>query len=315
MNCHQCILYAVISTNLKCLIAGFLKKCLNNNQKPLLVLLGPTASGKTALSLEVAKKFNCEIISADSRQVYKYMDIGTDKILPTSRKGIPHYLIDVADPRERFTVADFKHLAEEKIEEILGRGKIPFIVGGTGLYIDVLTKNFSLPPENKRLRAQLEKELKKYGKAALYKKLKKLDSKNAAKIHPNNARYVIRAIEIFMATKSPKNDKRAEPKYEILQFGLNWPREKLFERIEMRVDAQLKKELIEETKLLLKMGYDKILPSMTSLGYKEIIKYLNGELTLEETAELLKKNTRNYAKRQITWFKRDKNIIWLDAQE
>lgn len=302
----------MLSSNLKKPVADFLKKCRDNQKKPLLVLLGPTASGKTALSLDVAEEFNCEIISADSRQVYKHMDIGTDKILPASREGIPHYLIDVADPSERFTVADFKHLAEEKIEDILRRGKIPFIVGGTGLYIDVLTKNFSLPPENKKLRAQLEKELKKYGKEFLHEKLKKLDPKNAEKIHPNNARYVIRAIEIFMSTKSPKNDKRAEPKYEILQFGLNLPREKLFKKIETRVNEQLKKGLIEETKSLLKMGYDKTLPSMSSLGYKEIIKYLDGELTLEAVAELLKKNTRNYAKRQITWFKRDKNIAWID---
>lgn len=305
----------MLSVNLKKHIANFLKKCRGNSKKPLIVLLGPTASGKTALSLKIAQEFNCEIISADSRQVYKYMDVGTDKISTEKRQGIPHYLIDVADPSQRFTVADFKRLAEEKIEEILGRGKIPFIVGGTGLYIDVLTKNFSLPPENKKLRAQLEKELEKYGKDFLHEKLKKLDPKNAEKIHPNNARYVIRAIEIFMATKSPKNDKRAESKYEVLQFGLNWPKEKLFERIEMRVDEQLKRGLIEETKRLLQMGYDKTLPSMSSLGYKEIIKYLDGELTLPEVVELLKKNTRNYAKRQITWFKRDKNIIWLDAQE
>lgn len=301
-------------SDLKKLVADFSEKCRSNQKKSLLVLLGPTASGKTALSLDVAEEFNCEIISADSRQVYRYMDIGTDKILPASRQGIPHYLIDVANPDERFTVADFKYWAEEKIKEILERGKIPFIVGGTGLYIDVLIKNFSLPPGNKALRAKLEKELKKYGKKYLYEKLKKLDPKNAEKIHPNNARYVIRAIEIFMATKSPKNDERAKPKYKILQFGLNWPREKLFERIEARVDEQLKKGLIEETKRLLEMGYDKNLPSMTSLGYKEIIKYLDGELTLEEASELLKKNTRNYAKRQITWFKRDKNIIWLNRQ-
>ncbi|MEK7171416.1 MAG: tRNA (adenosine(37)-N6)-dimethylallyltransferase MiaA [Patescibacteria group bacterium] len=293
-------------------IADFLEKCRDNGEKPLLVLLGPTASGKTALSLKIAHEFNCEIISADSRQVYKYMDIGTDKIPAEKRGGIPHYLIDVADPRERFTVADFKRLAEDKIEEILSRGGLPFIVGGTGLYIDVLTKNFSLPPENKILRAELEQELKEKGAEALHEKLKKLDPKNAEKIHPNNARYVIRAIEIFTATNAPKNDKRAESKYEVLQFGLNWPKEKLFERIEMRVDEQLRRGLIEETKRLLEMGYDKALPSMSSLGYKEIIKYLDGELTLETVAELLKKNTRNYAKKQITWFKRDKNILWLD---
>ncbi|MBI4994635.1 tRNA (adenosine(37)-N6)-dimethylallyltransferase MiaA [Candidatus Peregrinibacteria bacterium] len=305
----------MLKPNLKKYIADFLKKCRGSNKKPLLVLLGPTASGKTALSLKIAGEFNCEIISADSRQIYKYMDIGTDKVLAPDRKGIPHYLIDIAEPSERFTVADFKRLAEEKIEDILSHRKIPFIVGGTGLYIDVLTKNFSLPPENKKLRAELEAELKKYGKKYLHEKLKKLDPENAAKIHPNNARYVIRAIEIFMATNAAKNDKRAEPKYEILQFGLNWPKEKLFERIELRVDEQLKRGLIEETKHLLGMGYDKALPSMTSFGYKEIIKYLDRELTLLEATELLKKNTRDYAKRQITWFKRDKNIIWLNAQE
>lgn len=306
-------------------ISAFLK----NNKRPLLVLLGPTASGKTALSLEIAKKFNCEIISADSRQVYKYMDIGTDKIPMEKRCGIPHHLIDVVEPDVRFTVADFKKLAEEKIEEIHARGAVPFLVGGTGLYIRAITENFAIPAENPVIRAQIMKELEEHGALALHEKLKKLDPVNAEKIHPNNIPYVVRALEIFAATGKPKNAEKKSPKYSCLVLGINpfepneekqlklkrsqtSPRWKtLFEKIDMRVDEQISRGLVDETKKLLQMGFAKDLRSMNSLGYSEMIKYLEGELSLEEATKLLKHNTRCFAKRQMVWFKKDKLIFWL----
>jgi len=278
-----------------------------------IVLLGPTAAGKTALSIELAKKFGGEIISADSRQVYISMDIGTDKIPVERREGIPHYLFDLALPSERFTVADFKKLAEERIEAILARGRVPFVVGGTGLYIRAITENFSLPPENPELRKKLHDELAKFGSAALHEKLAKLDPQSAAKIHPQNARYIIRALEIIMTTGKPKNDASGRPRWRVLKIGLNPTREILFERIHQRVEKQFERGLIEETKKLLAMGYSKELPAMSSLGYREVMEYIEGKLSLEDTKELLKQNTRNFAKRQMVWFKRDKGVVWIDA--
>lgn len=292
-------------------VKEYLKDCKEKGDKPLLVLLGPTASGKTALSLENAKEFNGEIISSDSRQVYRYMNIGTDKIPEEKREGIPHYLIDVADPDERFTVADFKKLAEEKIHEILSRNRLPMIVGGTGLYLRSLTENFDIPAENPELRKKLLEELEEKGVAALYEKLKKLDPASALKIHPNNARYIIRALEIVMATSAPKPDRREKPKWRVLKIGLNPPKEILFERIQRRVDEQIERGLADETRKLLEMGYPKNLPSMSSLGYGEMIQYLEGALTLPQAAELLKRNTRNFAKRQMVWFKREKDVMWV----
>lgn len=302
----------MIDSKLENLVSEFLKTTAGAQQKSLLVLLGPTASGKTALSIELAKKFNGEIISADSRQVYRHMDIGTDKIPLDKREGVPHHLIDVVDPDERFTVADFKRAAEEKIEEILARGHLPMLVGGTGLYIRAITKNFAIPKEDKVLRAKLMAELSKFGKEALHDKLKKLDPAGAAKIHANNVPYVIRALEIVMATGKPKDDQKNPPRYSCLQIGLKWPREKLFERIDGRADDQIKRGLIEETKRLLAMGYSRELPSMSGLGYREIISYLDGKITLDAAKELIQKNTRNYAKRQLTWFKKDDEIVWVD---
>lgn len=292
-------------------IEDFLKDCMEKGGKPLLVLLGPTASGKTALSIEIAKKFNGEIISSDSRQVYRYMNIGTDKIPEEKRDGIPHHLIDVVNPDERFTVADFKKLAEEKIEEILSRGHLPMLVGGTGLYIRTITENFSIPPENPEIRSELLKELEDHGINILYEKLHKFDPKSAAKIHSKNARYIIRALEIVITTGAPKPDRKELPRWHVLQIGRNPPHEILFERIHRRVNEQIDRGLVEETKKLLEMGYAKNLPSMSSLGYSEIIQYLEGNLTLDDAKELLKKNTRNFAKRQIVWFKRDREVVWI----
>lgn len=278
---------------------------------PLLVLLGPTACGKTALSLEIAKKFNAEIISADSRQVYKHMDIGTDKIPLEKRQGILHHLIDVVEPSERFTVADFKKLAEEKIDDILKHGKLPLLVGGTGLYIRALVQNFSIPQENPALRQKLVKEWRENGIVELYKKLQKLDPENAGKIHPHNALYIIRALEIFLTSGHPKKAEKKKPRYRSLLIGLSYPTEKLFQRIEKRVDEQIEHDLVEETKKLLAKGFSKNLSSMQSLGYREITEYLEDKISLPKAIELLKKHTRNFAKQQITWFKKEPGIHWI----
>ena len=304
---------------IKASIEAFLGQCQRENKPPLLVLLGPTASGKTALSLELAEEFGCEIISSDSRQVYRHMDIGTDKILADSRRGIPHFLIDVVNPDERFTVADFKCGAETAAGEILARGKLPMLVGGTGLYIRAVTQNFKFPEENKEIRVQLEADMaaivaekgRKEAGVFLHKKLGRLDPASAAKIHPRNIPYVVRALEIFLGTGRTKDDRRDTPKYSCLMLGLSFPREKLFERIDARVETQIERGLVEETKKLLAMGYGEDLPSMRSLGYREIIQHLEGALTIRAAAELIKKNTRDFAKRQMTWFKKDAEVTWI----
>lgn len=290
----------------------FISKKISKAKRPLLIILGPTASGKTALSIELAKHFNGEIISADSRQIYRHMDIGTDKIPMDKREGIVHHCLDIIEPNERFTVADFKAMAEKTIDDILASGRLPVLVGGTGLYIRAVKENFALPPENLKIKKALRRELEERGAKALYEKLQKLDPENAAKIHPNNMPYVVRALEILLATGKPKNSQRLPPKYDCTQIGLFWPREDLFKRINSRVDDQIKRGLLDETSRLLGMGFSKDLPSMSSLGYREMIKYLDGELDLNSAIELLKKNTRNYAKRQMTWFKKDKAVTWIN---
>lgn len=293
------------------LVRDFLSSISPDQKPPLVVVLGPTASGKTALSLELADVFNGEIISADSRQIYRHMDIGTDKIPLEKRHGIAHHMIDIVDPSERFTVAQFKKESEKIIDDVLQRGKLPILVGGTGFYIDALTKNFELPPENLEMRGRVIQMLQEKGPQGLYEELMRCAPESAKKIHPRNTRYVVRALEIFLATGSGKKDKKNPPRYSCLQIGLSWPREVLFERIDLRVDEQIKRGLLEETQRLLEMGFSKELPSMSSLGYLEMIAHIEGKISLQEVAQLIKKNTRNYAKRQITWFKRDKEINWI----
>lgn len=243
------------------------------------------------------------------------MNIGTDKIPEEKREGIPHYLIDIVDPKERFTLADFKKLAEAKIEEILNLGKLPMLVGGTGLYINAITQNFSLPRENPALRAQLMKELEAVGSEELHKKLEHLDPVNAAKIHPRNTPYIVRALEIIMTTGEAKTDRKDPLRYNCLKIGLSWPYDLLFERIHKRIDEQLERGIVDETKKLLGMGYSRNLPSMRSLGYQEMAAYLNNELSFDDAKATLKKNTRDFAKRQMTWFKRDKEIVWVNSGE
>jgi tRNA dimethylallyltransferase len=285
-------------------------------KKPLIVVLGPTASGKTELSLKIAKKVKGEIISTDSRQIYKEMDISTDTLPKGKREKIPHHMIGIVAPDKTLTLAEYKDLALKEIEKIYKKGHIPILVGGTGLYISAIAEGYNVPhvPPNPKLRKKLEKEAEKYGAEYLHEKLKKLDARAAKKIHPNNIRYVIRAIEINLESKKNKVDKKRGPQFDIYMVGILRPRPELYKRVNERVDSQIKRGLIPEVKNLLKK-YNPNLPSMSSLGVKEIIPYLRGKTTLDEATELLKKNTRNYAKRQMTWFRRYDKVKWLSPNE
>lgn len=298
--------------NTETLISDFLSRKAPN---PLLILLGPTASGKTALSIDLAKKFNGEIISADSRQVYRHMDIGTDKIPMKQRDGVPHYLIDVANPCDRFTVVDFMKLADRNIEKILSHNALPMLVGGTGLYITALAENFQIPEtgDNLEIRKKLEEQMKKHGKEWLHCELAKVDPETAAKIPFGSHVYVLRALEIYHLTGKPKQNRKGEPKYKILKIGLRWPKEILAERIATRVENQFKNGLIDEVKKLLNMGYSPQLASMKSLGYREVVDYLNNKIPLEEAKKLIVTNTIKFSKRQFTWFKKDPDIAWIDC--
>lgn len=274
----------------------------------LIVILGPTASGKTSLAIKLAKEFNGEIISADSRQVYRGMDIGTDKIIASE---IPHYLIDVVNPDEKFTLAQYKQLAVKKIKDVQKRGKIPFLVGGTGLYIQAVVDNLQIPKTkpDKRIRNKLEKMTNH----ELFKKFKKLDPVGAISIDANNKRRLVRALEICLITKKPfsQQRKKGKPLFDVLQIGIKPDKEKLEKKINQRADKMLKAGLIEEIKKLIKK-YGLGLISMDSIGYQEIIPYLQNKITLKQAEELIKIHTRQYAKRQMTWFKRDKRIQWIE---
>lgn len=282
---------------------------LKGAEKPLLVVLGPTASGKTKLSIELAKMFDGEIISADSRQLYKKMRISTDALDVSRQEGIPHHMMEFLEPNEEFTMAEYKQKAIHIINTILRKKKIPILVGGTGLYISAIVENYEIPqiPPNFELRNDLQMEAKKHGTMAIYKKLQEIDPVAAEKIDPNNLRYIIRAIEINM-TGQNKVDVKKKPLFDHFFIGIEWPKEILYERIEKRVDEQIKNGLIEEVSKLMEKGYDENLPAISALGVKELMPYLRGEILLEEAVDQIKKNTRNYAKRQMTWFRRYKDI-------
>jgi tRNA dimethylallyltransferase len=292
------------------------------DKKILVAIVGPTAVGKTEVSIEVALKLDGEIISADSMQIYKYMDIGTAKPTLEERKGVPHHMIDIIYPDEEFSVAEFKALAEKCIADIHSRGKIPILTGGTGLYVNAVCYGytFSSFDKDESLRKQLKVEAEKYGNEYLYNKLKQIDPKAAEKIHPNNLRRVIRALEVYIKTGVPFSHfeeltkKRGSP-YELLIFGLTRPREELYERINKRVQKMIENGWVDEVKKLLEMGYTKELNSMQALGYRQIIDYLEGRITLQEAIHLISRDTRRYAKRQYTWFRKDKNIIWFDVSK
>ncbi len=286
--------------------------------KEVIVIAGPTASGKTSLSIELAKLLDGEIISADSMQVYKYMDVGTAKPSIEEMQGIRHYLIDELLPDEEFNVVKFKELAEKYIEVILERGKQPIIVGGTGLYISSLINNinFSETKSDWELREQLGREAEENGPVYIHDKLRLVDPVSAANIHPNNVKRVIRALEVYYQTQRPMsyhNEKSREipPKYKFVLLGLTMDREKLYDRINKRVDIMLENGLIEEVGRLVEMGYADSITSMQGIGYKEILSHLRNEISLEEAVETVKRESRRYAKRQITWFKPIKEIKWF----
>ncbi len=298
-------------------IDSFLNNCKEKGKKPLIAVLGPTASGKTALSIEIAKKFNGEVISADSRQIYKYMDIGTAKVTKTEMQGIKHHLLDVVDPAEEFTLSDFKRHAIKAINEIHSRQKTPVLCGGTGLYFSTVIQNYQIPRIQPQfdLRQELAGFYEQNGAEALHNLLKEKDPAAAEKIHPNNVRYVIRALEINMAGGQKKGENKGEKLFEVFKVGIDWPRDILYERINRRVHEQLDSGLINEVKTLLMRGYNEKLPSMTSLGYPELIEYVKGEASLDQATENIKKNTRNYCKRQLTWFRRESDINWVIGEE
>ena len=286
----------------------------------VVVIVGPTASGKTAVSIELAKKINGEIISADSMQIYKYMDIGTAKPTLDEMQGIKHYMVDVVMPDETFNVAKYKSMAESAIEEILKKGKVPIIVGGTGLYINTLVDGieFADVPCDEEYRNELIEKGYREGAMSIYKELEKVDSESAKKIDPNNIRRVARALEIYKVTGKTKTqldiESRKEVKYDYRLFGMEWDRETLYNRIDLRVDKMIEAGLIDEVRNVT----EKFKISNTAvqgLGYKEVIEFLNGNISYEEMIEKLKLETRHYAKRQLTWFRRDKRIKWIKPDE
>ena len=281
----------------------------------VVVIVGPTASGKTALGIEVAKKFDGEVISADSMQIYKDMDIGTAKPTVDEQKQAVHHLVDFVEPDQRYSVADFKRDAEAKIEEILAKGKLPIIVGGTGLYVNSLIYNIEYTEEITDL--EYRKELDKIDLDELYKKAVEIDAEAMKKISSNDRKRIERVLEIYKATGKTKTElekeSRKEPKYDFKIYGLLWDREKLYERINLRVDLMIEQGLIKEVEDLLKK-YKKFPTAMQGLGYKEVVEYLEGNLTKDEMIDKIKQDTRHYAKRQMTWFRAYKeDITWLEA--
>ena len=290
-------------------------------KEKVIVICGPTASGKTALSIELAKRINGEIVSCDSMQIYKDMDIGTAKPTKEEMQGIKHYLIDFVSPDERYSVADYKIDAKKAIKEIINKGKVPIIVGGTGLYVDSLIYEIEYPniEFDEEYRLKLEKEADENGLADLYEKAKKIDSQAIEKISENDRKRILRILEIYHATGKNKTEqeiesRKKEVEYDYKVYALKWDREKLYERINKRVDIMLEQGLIDEVKSIYKK-YKKFPTAMQGLGYKEVVEYLENKTTKEEMIEKIKQETRRYAKRQMTWFRKNKQTIWLDAED
>lgn len=290
-------------------------------KRPLIIITGPTASGKTALSIELAKQTGGEIISADSMQVYRHMEIGSAKVTKEEMDGVPHHLIDVLDPPEEFNVVRFQEMAKKAMEEIYGRGNIPILAGGTGFYIQALLYDidFTETEEQSGLREELEETARTKGASALHVMLREIDPESAEAIHENNVKRVIRAIEFYRQTGRKISDHNREerektPPYQFLYYVLDLPRPLLYSRIDERVDRMMESGLVEEVRALQAMGCTRDMVSMQGLGYKEILDYLNGELTLDEAVYILKRDTRHFAKRQLTWFRRERDVRWLQPE-
>lgn len=291
-------------------------------KKPLIILTGPTAVGKTDLSITLAKAVNGEIISADSMQVYKYMDIGSAKITKEEMDGVKHYLVDEFEPDEEFNVVKFQEYAKKYIEEIYSKGKIPILVGGTGFYIQAVLNDidFTETKEDTSYRKELEVLALEKGAEYLHDRLKEVDEVSANQIHHNNVKRVIRALEFYKQTGQKISEHNEEQKqknspYNFVYFVLNDEREILYERINRRIDRMIENGLLDEVRYLKDKGFTKDMVSMQGLGYKEILSFLAGEISLEEAICILKRDTRHFAKRQITWFKREPDVIWLNLPE
>jgi len=288
---------------------------------PLLVLIGPTAVGKTVLSIELAKRYNAEIISGDSMQVYRGMDIGTAKITEEEMDGVVHHLIDICDPIEPFSAADFQERAKSLIEDIYNRGKLPFIVGGTGLYIESLCYEYRFAKQgsDEQFRKAQEAFAQQHGVEALHQKLMSIDPQSAERLHPNDTRRVIRALEIYHLTgqtfsEQQKGQEKVSP-YQLCLLGLTRDRKHLYERIEQRIDLMMEQGLLDEVKRLIDQNLPSSAVAYQALGYKEFIPYFKGEYTLERAVELLKRDTRHFAKRQLSWFRHMDEIQWIDMDE
>lgn len=290
-------------------------------KKPLIIITGPTAVGKTDLSISLAKKIGGEIISADSMQVYRGLDIGSAKITTEEMDGVFHHLIDIFDFDEEFNVFLFKELAEKSIEDIYSRGNIPIICGGTGFYIQALLYDVSFSKEdNSKIRAELEKRVDNEGAEVLYKELHEIDPKSAEIIHPNNVKRIIRALEYFklngkLFSEHNETEKQKESPYNFMYFVIDDDRELLYQRINKRVDVMLSKGLVDEVKTLYEKGLRIGMTSAEGIGYKQLLPYLEGEISLDEATEKIKQDSRHYAKRQLTWFRREKETTWVDRAE
>ncbi len=293
-----------------------------NKKKPMIILTGPTAVGKTDLSIQLAKVINGEIISADSMQVYRHMDIGSAKVTPEEMDGVPHHLIDVLEPEEEFNVVVFQKLAKEALTGIYEREHIPIIVGGTGFYIQALLYDidFTENDGDTAIRRELEKLAQTQGAGCLHQMLQEIDPESAAAIHQNNVKRVIRAIEFYRQTGKKislhnEQEREKQSPYQFLYYVLDTDRKTLYERIDRRVDLMMEHGLVDEVKHLADMGCTRDMVSMQGLGYKEILDYLSGEISLEEAVYILKRDTRHFAKRQITWFKRERDVRWLELEQ
>ena len=291
-------------------------------KKPLIILTGPTAVGKTAASIGLAKAIGGEIISADSMQVYRYMDIGSAKIMSEEMNGVCHHLIDVLEPEEEFNVAVFQKMAKEAMQGIYERGHIPIVVGGTGFYIQALLYDidFEKGEENTDYREELEAYAKDHGAQALHDRLREVDPKSADAIHANNVKRVIRALEYYHETGTQisehnEAEREKESPYQFAYFVLNDVRSHLYERIDHRVDLMMEQGLLDEVTALKNRGCTREMVSMQGLGYKEILDYLDGKDTLEEAVTILKRDTRHFAKRQLTWFRRERDVRWIQKEE
>lgn len=294
------------------------------NKIPLIAVVGPTASGKTDFALDIAEKFGGEIISLDSMQVYKYLNIGTAKPTRSEMRGIPHHMLDCIDPREPFSASDYAREASKIISDIYSRGKLPIVCGGTGLYLNSLlySYNMSEASYDNSVREALYNDANEKGAEYIYARLKEVDPVSAAEIHPNNIKRVVRALEIYMLTGKPKSEQitsNDESVFDVLIFGMDWDRQTLYERINKRVDIMLEKGLVAEVEALVKHGILKLNDDTSqagqAIGYKEILAYLSGKCSYDDAVEAIKLNTRHYAKRQITWFKKVQGILWLDPHE